>query len=280
MKPLTHSCTDSGQDVCTARTQRASRCKNPRTHGSFGRKHFEECQSQKYISKLFERMPSSEAMAAWERSQVELAMQKSLEEDVAFKKQEEKSLKRIDKRLSALKLKRVPMPRLGACQVESLVHTAQLPMSPLQGCKPSTILNPWVIYVPGQIRIEIQGTIQCLPVAHAMCRQFGRRTRPDGLQPCAAKRNLGHNWQLRSEQSHVDLFSSRNTIKRLVERTVDHLLPARPSLRQDSCSLKLFAIRVKRMPGLPCTLELKQRSNSSSCPDQTRIRQRMDRNFL
>ena len=115
-----------------ARTQRVSRCKNPRTHGSFCRKHVEECQSQKYISKLFERMPSSEAMAAWERSQVELAMQKSLEEDVAFKKQEEKSLKRIDKRLSALKLKRVPMPRLGACQFESLVHAAQLPMSPLQ----------------------------------------------------------------------------------------------------------------------------------------------------
>ena len=131
-KPLLHCLAESDENLCMARTQRASRCKNPRTCGSFCKKHFEEAQSQKYRLQLFDQLPASGAMDAWERSQMQLALSLSLEENEASKKKEEKSFKKIDKRLDKMGLQRKPMPREGACQFEAICHAAALPMTPLE----------------------------------------------------------------------------------------------------------------------------------------------------
>lgn len=115
-----------------ARTQRGARCKNPRTNGSFCKKHWDETQTQKFALNLLKQIPSDKAMAAWEASQMELAIARSVAENESLQKKGEKSAKRIDDRLQALGLKRVCMPRLGACQFEAVVHAAALPMTPLE----------------------------------------------------------------------------------------------------------------------------------------------------
>lgn len=94
-KPLLHCLAESDENLCMARTQRASRCKNPRTCGSFCKKHFEEAQSQKYRLQLFDRLPASGAMDAWERSQMQLALSLSLEENEASKKKKKRASKKL-----------------------------------------------------------------------------------------------------------------------------------------------------------------------------------------
>lgn len=62
---------------------------------------------------------------------MQLALTLSVEENKAVKQKEEKSAKRIDRRLECFGLLRVPMPMEGACQFQALCHAASLPMSAL-----------------------------------------------------------------------------------------------------------------------------------------------------
>ena len=98
-KPLLNCFAEAAEDVCMARAQRAARCRNPRTCGSFCKKHFDEVQSQKYRLRLFDQLPASEAMDAWERSQMEVALSLSLEDHAEIQKKDLKSAKKIDQRL-------------------------------------------------------------------------------------------------------------------------------------------------------------------------------------
>ena len=130
-RPILHSCSDGAEELCMARTQKASRCKNQRSIGSFCKKHYDEAQSQKYCMKLFDSLPAGEAMSAWERSQLELAVAQSMEENEELQRKEALSAGRLDRRMADLGLKRVPVARFGACQFEAICYSAELPMSPM-----------------------------------------------------------------------------------------------------------------------------------------------------
>ena len=131
LMPILHSNGQDSEDKCVARTQKTTRCRNTRTHGCFCKKHFEEARSQKYIGSIFETFPAGEAARAWEKAQTEMAIQLSLEESQELQNKENLALQKIDSRLVTLGLKRVPMPRLGACQFESIVYSGLLPMTSL-----------------------------------------------------------------------------------------------------------------------------------------------------
>ena len=100
--------------------------------GSFCTVHFKEANDEKHRSKLYEsiRGAAADAMSAWERSQVELALQRSVDDDEEARQQAAQGIARVEPRLRRLSLVRTETEALGNCQFAALTQTAGLSLTP------------------------------------------------------------------------------------------------------------------------------------------------------
>ena len=132
--PILDTVGQDKQSLCMATTNQGKRCRRKRTHGSFCSHHHELAASPKWTMTLFDSIkePARLAMKSWEQSQLDLAIQLSEEENKELQHRMEHSYRRVDTRLAAMGLRRVPVPALGNCQFDSLIYTAEIPMTSME----------------------------------------------------------------------------------------------------------------------------------------------------
>ena len=133
-RPILESIAQGKETLCLATTGAGRRCKRARSAGSFCSRHFDMAAGQKHISQLYDtvKAPAENAMSAWEKSQVELAIELSQAESQELRQQEERSNEVLDARCAARGLKRVCVPPLANCLFEAIVHAAMVPLTAKQ----------------------------------------------------------------------------------------------------------------------------------------------------
>jgi len=78
------------------------------------------------------QVPAAEAMSAWEKSQVELALEQSLAENVAVQAQAAENAKLLDARLERMSYRRGEIAGDGNCQFAAICNSGQIPMTASQ----------------------------------------------------------------------------------------------------------------------------------------------------
>lgn len=133
-RPVVEAAGQEKEVLCMSTTLRGDRCKRKRTHGCFCSHHFEISSNEKWSLQLYESVqePASHAMDLWEETQLNLALQQSLQENQELMEKIEKSNALLDSRLHCLGLKRVPVAADGDCQFSAIVFSAQVPLTALQ----------------------------------------------------------------------------------------------------------------------------------------------------
>ena len=71
-------------------------------------------------------------MEAWEKEQMRLAIQLPQTENEEHLARMQESYDRVDSRLSRLGLRRVPVDALGNCRFDSIIYSADVPMSAME----------------------------------------------------------------------------------------------------------------------------------------------------
>ena len=133
-RPIVEAAGQNAEDLCVASTSKGHRCKRRHQHGCFCTHHYDTTASQKFMLQLYEqvREPAQDAMASWEQALMDIAVQRSLEENQELKERLARSNALLDARVARLGLRRVATDPFGDCQFLAVIHSAQLPLSAQQ----------------------------------------------------------------------------------------------------------------------------------------------------
>ena len=129
--PIVSDDGSDGPGVCVAATHKGGRCTRKKKVGKFCTLHYQQVSSPTFALQLFDtvKAPSAQAMSAWEQSQVEVALQRSLTEDQEAQAQALRDASILDTRVQRMGLRRVPIAADGNCQFASICYSGQIPLT-------------------------------------------------------------------------------------------------------------------------------------------------------
>ena len=116
---------------CLASTLQGKRCAKPWTRGHFCATDSKQATQEDFIENLFDSVsePAYEALRQWEADQLNLALQRSLEENEEHKREVEASNRLIDGRLRRAAKRTLSVLGYGNCQFSAVIESAKLAMS-------------------------------------------------------------------------------------------------------------------------------------------------------